>query len=172
MGRVQANKMSLITIQQVITRSTLHVNHNYLKPRVHAPSTPRVLQVRNRDLIKARLKNWLLDRMPVNLKRRKIPFSFKNMCFYRFSEKHTAVWLYYHFAWWAFNCLAELVGRGQTLTLMLVFTVSFLNYFYELFYCVCNNTLFCLKDSRSFILPPHPPNVRNASSKRHSDFPF
>lgn len=172
MGRVQADKMSLTTIQQVITGSALHVDHNYLKPRVHVPSNPTVLQVQNRNLVKARLKIWLLYRMSVNLKKRKISFSFKTMCSYSFYEEHTAVWLHYHFAWWAFNCLAELVGRGQVLLRMLVFTVSFLNSFYELFYCVCNNTLFCLKDSRSFLLLPGPPDVRNASSKGHTAFPL
>lgn len=164
--------MPLTTIQKVITGSTLHVDRDYLKPGVPAPSIPTVLQLQNRDLVKARLKTWLLDRMPVNIKKRKIPFSFKTMCFYSFSEEHTAVWLHYDFAWWAFSCLAEPVGRGQTLLLMLVFTVSFLNSFYELFYCVCTNTLFCLKDSRSFLLPPHPLNVRNASIKGHTGFPF
>lgn len=107
------------------------------------------LQLQNRDLLKTRLKIWLLDRMSVNIKRRKIPFPFKTMCFYSFSEEHTAVWLCYCFAWWELNCLSDLVGPGQTLLLTLVFTVSFLNSFYELFYCVCNNTLLCLRDSRS-----------------------
>lgn len=148
------------------------MDHKYLKPRVYAPSTSTVLQVQNRDLVMARLKIWLLCRISVNLKKRKIPFSFKTMCFYSFSEEHTAVWLHYQFAWWAFNCLAELVGWGQTLLLLLVFTVSFLNSFYELFYCVCNNTVFCLKDSRSFLLPPRAPNVRNADSKGHTAFPL
>lgn len=135
----------------------------------NSAGTPRFSRFKA-DLLKARLKIWLIDGMFGNLKKRKIHLPFKNMCFCIFSEECAAVWRRYHCAWWAFSCLAKPVGPGQTLQLTLLFTVSLLNPFYELCYCVRNNTLFCLRDSSSFVFPPPPPSARNAHRKGQTAF--